>query len=284
VIAADDTNCETQHKSALAVQVTQNCTEFPALDGNLESNEEILPKKDGGTYDKTQKRRPRGRPRKNATVIAVDDTNCDTQYKSAPAIKVTQSSTEFPALDGNLENNEEILPITYKRKRGAQNNKDTTEKSSVTKRHKGKPKTNLKEVTSDPNCENQYVPLDVQVPEDSAEFLSPDLAHENCNESTLQQHSVTQQKHAKKAAVCNTFSTSLVKSSTSKSNHGEERHSQDISQPLLIQCDNEANHQPCSSELEHPAATCSIPGDVSLPRVVSCLAHNGKVAWDVKPP
>jgi general transcription factor 3C polypeptide 2 len=28
--------------------------------------------------------------------------------------------------------------------------------------------------------------------------------------------------------------------------------------------------------------TSSIPKDADLPRVVLCLAHNGKVAWDVK--
>ncbi|XP_027365109.1 uncharacterized protein LOC113872072 isoform X2 [Abrus precatorius] len=286
VIAVDDMNCETQTMPTLAVQFAENSTEFPFPDGKLENDGEILSKKDGGTNDKsTQMKRPRGRPRKNPAVIAGDDTNCETQHKSVLAAQVSQNSIDFPAPDGNLENNVEILPITYTRKRGAKNNESTNENSSLMKKPRGGPKTNLKEVTgSDPNCENPPVALDVQFPQDPAEFVSPDVTHDNCNEYALQQCCVTKQRHAKKAAsACNTISTSLVKSSRLKINHREERHSQDISQPPLTQSENEVNHQPCcSSELKPPAATCSILGDVTLPRVVVCLAHNGKVAWDVK--
>ncbi|KAL2599606.1 hypothetical protein AAZV13_10G061500 [Glycine max] len=296
-------------------------------------------KKDAGTNDiSTQIKKPRGRPRKNPTVSAVDDMNCEIQYKSACYVQVAQNSTEFLASDGNLENNEEIL-ITYKRKRKAKENKERNEESALIKRPRRRPKSNSKEVTADdPNCEDHSMPLDVQVPEDSAEFLSPDVNHDNCNEKSalmktlrgrpsnskgvstgdpnceneimpldvqvpedsaeflssnvarvncneyaLPQCSVTKQRHTKEAvSACNTISTTL-KSSGLKINHTEMegRYSQDRSQPL--QYENEANHQPhWSFELEAPPATCSIPEDVTLPRVVSCLAHNGKVAWDVK--
>ncbi|KAH1227875.1 hypothetical protein GmHk_10G027998 [Glycine max] len=281
---------------------------------------------------------PRGRTRKNSTTITVDDVNCETQNKSACYVQVAQNSTEFLASDGNLENNEEIL-ITYKRKRKAKENKERNEESALIKRPRRRPKSNSKEVTADdPNCEDHSMPLDVQVPEDSAEFLSPDVNHDNCNEKSalmktlrgrpsnskgvstgdpnceneimpldvqvpedsaeflssnvarvncneyaLPQCSVTKQRHTKEAvSACNTISTTL-KSSGLKINHTEMegRYSQDRSQPL--QYENEANHQPhWSFELEAPPATCSIPEDVTLPRVVSCLAHNGKVAWDVK--
>ncbi|TKY53068.1 General transcription factor 3C polypeptide 2 [Spatholobus suberectus] len=340
VIAVDDMNCEIQYMPALPVQLPENSTEFPTPDGNHENNEEILSKKDPGTNDKsTQIKRPKGRPRRNSTVIAVDDMNCETQNKSACDVQVAQNSTEFCASDGNPENNEEILLITYKRKRGAKKNRETNEKSALIKSPRRRPKSNSKGVTADdPNCESESMPLDVQVPEDSAEFLAPDLAHDNCNEKSelikssrgkpksnskgvttddpncenesmpldvqvpedsaeflspdvahddyneyaLQQYSVTKQRHAKKVvSVCNTISTTLVKSSELKINQTEGRYVQDISQAL--QYENEANHQPhCSSELEAPPATCSILEHLTSPRVVSCLAHNGKVAWDVK--
>ncbi|KAJ1419525.1 WD40/YVTN repeat-like-containing domain superfamily [Sesbania bispinosa] len=293
VIAVNDTNGETQHMPSLAVQFAENSTEFPAPDGNLENYEEISSltekrekrtKKDEGTNEKsTQIKRPRGRPRKNPTAIAVDYTNCETQYMPSLAVQLTENSTEIPASEGNLENNGQIFPIPNKRKINPKKAEAVNEKSALMKRPRGRPKTNTKEVTaSDPNCENQFVPLAVQVPEDSSEFISPDGAHGNCNEHASQQYSNTKQNHAKKAAsACN--SKPLVKRSRLKINHGEERYNQDISQPLLIQCENETSHQlHCSSELEPPAATCSIPGDVTSPRVVSCLAHNGKVAWDVK--
>lgn len=130
------------------------------------------------------------------------------------------------------------------------------------------------------NCENESMPLDVQVLEDSTELLSPDVAHDN--EYAMQQYSVTKQRHAKEAvSACNTISTTLVKSNGLKNNHTEEIYGHAISQP--VQYENEANHQPhCTSELEAQPATCSIPEDITLPRLVSCLAHNGKVAWDVK--
>ncbi|KAI8026499.1 Glutamine-dependent NAD(+) synthetase [Camellia lanceoleosa] len=37
-----------------------------------------------------------------------------------------------------------------------------------------------------------------------------------------------------------------------------------------------------NGSLESSVASCLIPKDAALPRVVLCLAHNGKVAWDVK--
>ncbi|XP_022765150.1 uncharacterized protein LOC111310200 isoform X2 [Durio zibethinus] len=44
------------------------------------------------------------------------------------------------------------------------------------------------------------------------------------------------------------------------------------------------NHQirKCSSNSFEVSPGSSIPGDIALPRAVLCLAHNGKVAWDVK--
>lgn len=260
VVGIDDVNCEIQYIPALASQFPENSTDFHTPDGNHENNEDILPKKGGGTNDKlTQIKRPRGRPRKNSTVVAVDDMNCESQTKSACDVQVAQNSTEFPASDGNHENNEEILLITYKRKRGAKKNRKINEKSALIKRPRRNTKSNSKGVTPDaPNCANESMPFDVQVAEDSAEFLSPDAVHDNCN--TI---------------------TTLVKSSGIKINHTEGRYGQDINQPL--QYENEANHRPhFSSELEGPPATCSIQEDATLPRLVSCLAHNGKVAWDVK--
>jgi general transcription factor 3C polypeptide 2 len=230
-----------------------------------ENNEEIVPV--------TNKRR--GRPKKNLTLIAVDDTNCET-------VQCEQNSTEFPATNGNNENNEGIFRITYKRKKVPRGNEAMNEKPALIKRPIRRPKKNSKEVTAnDPNCEKQYVPLAVQLP-DSVEFISPDIVHGNSNEHHSQQLSTTKGKESKKAAsACN--SETLVTESRLDINHRERSYSQDTSRPLLIQCENEANHQPNgSSVLEPQASTCPIPQNVALPRVVSCLAHNGKVAWDVK--
>ncbi|XP_073220876.1 uncharacterized protein [Cicer arietinum] len=260
-IAVDGTNCETQCEPSLTAQFAENSMDFPAPNENLENNEEIVC---------ISNKRKRGRPRKNSTLIAVDNANCETQNVSSH-VEFAENSIEFPAPNGNIENNEAIFPITNKSKRGPRGKEAMNERSSPTKRPRGRPKKNSKEETvGDPNCENHYVPLAVQLP-DSAEFTSPDVVGGNFDEHDSQQSSNTKGKNAKKpASACD--SETLAK-----------KECKDTDQPLLIPWENVANHQPHgSSVLEPPASTCSVPGNVALPRVVSCLAHNGKVAWDVK--
>ncbi|KAK7342874.1 hypothetical protein VNO80_25832 [Phaseolus coccineus] len=262
VIAVDDMNCETQNKSACDVQAAQNSTEFLASDGNLENNEKLVTyrrknraKENVETDEKSALIKSlRRRPKSNSKGVTADDPNCDN--KSMPLdIQNAEDLTEYFSSDMTLD--------------------DCNEKSVHRPRRRHESNSAM---TNNPNCENESMPLDIQVPEDSADFLSLDVAHDNCNKHSLQQCSVTKQIHTKEAvSACNTFSTTVVKNSGLKINHREGRYDQDISQPL--QYDNEANYQLCStSELE----ACSVPEDVTLPRVVSCLAHNGKVAWDVK--
>jgi len=267
-IAVDDMNYETPNKSACDVQVAQNCTEFLASDGNLENNEKLLityRRKNGTKRNKETEEKSalikslRRSPKSNSKVVTADDPNRDNKSMSLD-IQNAEDSTEYLSPDMTLDN--------------------CNEKSAQRpiRRHES---NSIGAITNYQNCENESASLGVQVPEDSAEFLSLDVAHDNCNEHALQQCSVTKQRHTKEAvSACNTFSTT-VKNSGLKNNHREGRYDQDISQPL--QYDNETNYQLCStSELEAPATTCSILEDVTLPRVVSCLAHNGKVAWDVK--
>ncbi|GAU42321.1 hypothetical protein TSUD_25480 [Trifolium subterraneum] len=274
-----------KNPTGIAVDDTQSLT----AQENPENNEEIVPitnKRKRGrpkkypTEDNEEivpitNKSKRGRPIKNLTVIAVDDTNCET-------VQFEENSMEFPAPNGNNENNEKICHITYKRKKVPRGNEAMNEKPALIKRPIRRPKKNSKEVTAnDPNCEKQFVPLAVQLP-DSAEFISPNIVHGNSDEHHSQQLSTTKGKKSNKAApACN--SETLVTGSRLDINHGETSYTQDTSRPLLIQCENEANHQPHSSSvLEPQESTCPIPRHVALPRVVSCLAHNGKVAWDVK--
>ncbi|ESW17322.1 hypothetical protein PHAVU_007G229800 [Phaseolus vulgaris] len=258
VIAVDDMNCETQNKSACDVQVAQNSTEFLASDGK--NNEKLLityrrknrAKENEETDEKSALIKSlRRKPKSNSKGVTADDPHC---YNKSLDIQNAEVSTEYLSPDMTLD--------------------DCNEKSVQRPRKRHESNSTM---TNDPNCENESMPLDIQVLEDSAEFLSLDDAHDNCNKHALQQCSVTKEA----VSACNTFSTTVVKSDGLKINHREGRYDQDISQPL--QYDNQANYQLCStSELEAPPTTSSIPEDVTLPRVVSCLAHNGKVAWDVK--
>ncbi|CAL0299349.1 unnamed protein product [Lupinus luteus] len=287
-VPVDDMNCETQNVLPLEVKFPEDSAEFPTPDGNLEHNVEVCSlaekrkkgcEKGGVANNKsTQINKPRLRPRKSPVKVPVDDINCETEDVLDLDVQFPEDSAEFYTTDGDSETSEEIFySTTHKRKKGPKKNEATSEKSGQIKRLKGRSKENSNEVIAvDTKCENQSVQaLAVQVLEDSAEFISPDLANGYCNKYASLQNSVAEEKHAKTAA---TVSETPIKSRL-KMNFRKQGQIQDIGQPLV----NEANHQPhCSSELSPLAGSHSIPAEVTLPRVVSCLAHNGKVAWDVK--
>ncbi|XP_019427890.1 PREDICTED: uncharacterized protein LOC109336019 isoform X2 [Lupinus angustifolius] len=290
-VPVDDMNCEAQNVLPLEVKFPEDSAELPTPDGNLEHNEvcsltkkrKKRHEKGGVTNDKsTEINKPRLRPRKNPVKVPVDDINCETQDVLDFDVQFPEDSVEFYTTDGDSETSEEIFyTTTHKRKKGPKKNEATSEKSGQIQRPKGRSKQNSNEVIAvDTKCKNQSVQaLAVQVLQDSAEFISPDLANGCCNKNASLQNSVAEQKHAKTAAsACSTRSETPIKSRLIN-NFRKQSHIQDIGQTLV----NEANHQPpCSSELGPLAGSHSIPAEVTLPRVVSCLAHNGKVAWDVK--
>lgn len=218
----------------------------PAPNENLENNEEMHP---------ITNKRKRRRSIKYPTVIDIP----------SGTVQFEENSIESPAPNGNNENNEETPCITYKSKKWPIENKTLKEKPSPIKGPRGRPKKSSKEVTaSDPNFEDQFVPLTVECP-DSAKFISN-----------------TKEKNAKKVASACDSETPVTRSRLDI-NHMERSCSQDASRPLLNQCEEEEDHQSHgSSVLEPQESTCPIPQNVALPKFVSCLAHNGKVAWDVK--
>ncbi|KAL5067735.1 hypothetical protein RYX36_018622 [Vicia faba] len=235
----------------------------PAPNENLENNEEMHP---------ITNKKKKGRSKKNPTLIDIP----------SGTVQFEENSIESPAPNGNNENNEETLYITYKSKKGPRGSKTLKKISAPIKRPRRRPKKNSNEVTtSDPNCENQFLPLAIEFP-DSAEFISPDVVHGNSDEDHSQQFSNTKGKNAKKVASACDSETPVTRSRLDI-NHMERSCSQDASRPLLNQCEEEEDHQSHgSSVLEPQASTCPIPQNVALPKFVSCLAHNGKVAWDVK--
>ncbi|XP_057728451.1 uncharacterized protein LOC130944244 isoform X2 [Arachis stenosperma] len=238
------------------------------------------PKKDKST----KVTRPRGRPRKNPKGKVIDNTNSETpQYIPALDVQFPESSSELPASDGVCWNNEEILPIIDMSRRGHKIIEASSEKSAQIKRPRGRPKKSSKEATvCSSNSENQAVQaLAVQVPEDSAEINFSGAADGNRNEAALQQCSVAKQKQTKKAAsACNNILETHVKSSRLKANHRDVGCNEDAA--LLTQVENDSSQPHGSSAMGNVVAPNSISGNVTMPKLVSCLAHNGKLAWDVK--
>ncbi|QHO38722.1 hypothetical protein HN51_005036 [Arachis hypogaea] len=238
------------------------------------------PKKDKST----KVTRPRGRPRKNPKGKVIDNTNSETpQYVPALDVQFPERSSELPASDGVCWNDEEILPIIDMSRREHKIIEASSEKSAQIKRPRGRPKKSSKEATvCSSNSENQAVQAHaVQVPEDSAEINFSGAADGNRNESALQQCSVAKQKQTKKAAsACNTVLETHVKSSRLKANHRDVGCNEDVA--LLTQVENDSSQPHGSSAMGNVVAPNSISGNVTMPKLVCCLAHNGKVAWDVK--
>ncbi|XP_041024907.1 uncharacterized protein LOC121265365 isoform X2 [Juglans microcarpa x Juglans regia] len=217
-------------------------------------------------------------------------------------------------------NEDEVPPPAEKPKRGPKNSRDMKDKSTVSKRPRGRPRKkpeednvaittqkrprgrprkNLIEKSPDNlDCSEQCVQaLAVQFPEDSSDFLAIDGVLGDTQEHAIQEDSGKKQKSYKQAASkCNPTLETPLKCRRLK-NKKRTRSCSDDTSPLLLELIedmgssvvNQIQAEPAANvnfshndSLEISSADCLIPNDVALPRVVFCLAHNGKVAWDAK--
>ncbi|XP_054812973.1 uncharacterized protein LOC129313686 [Prosopis cineraria] len=258
------------------------CAQALVPDGVLENVNEICPPaeksiqdpaKSGVPHEKlTQVKKRRGRPKKNSNGGAVGDLNA--------GIHCAQALVP----EGVLENVNEVCPPAEKGQQDHTKNGVTNDKLTQIKKRRGRPKKNSKEVgVRDLNHGNQHVEaLAVQIPENSAEFFA-DGVPSNCEEYSLQPGSNAMCKCSDKSvSACTTMMEKPIRSSRFETNCREGKFSHDRSPPLLAQHEDDVNQPTCSSEVHLGRATGSIPEYVALPRIVLCLAHNGKVAWDVK--
>ncbi|KAG7961349.1 hypothetical protein I3843_09G010800 [Carya illinoinensis] len=217
-------------------------------------------------------------------------------------------------------NEDEVPPPAEKPKQGPKSSRDMKDKSTVSKRPRGRPRKkpvednvaittqkrprgrprkNLIEKSPDNlDCSEQYVQaLAVQFPEDSSDLVAIDSVPGDTQEHAIQEDSGKKQKIYKQAASkCNPALETPLQCRRLK-NKKRTRSCSDNTSPLLLELIedigssvvNQIQAEPAASinfshngSLEISSAGCLIPNDVGLPRVVFCLAHNGKVAWDVK--
>ncbi|XP_059306074.1 uncharacterized protein LOC132057474 isoform X1 [Lycium ferocissimum] len=214
-------------------------------------------------------RKPRGRPRKKPVTESLGDRDCDDDNLHPLAIEYPQQSTELPVhlSCGNMikaqvdfgQNQERSVnaasldsQLTASKRRGVRNKarlKGQTENSGVTS------------LTQDVAEESPVV--------SSQTYVSNGLVSAGSNESGA---SAKRRKKEKQRTENQTHDSTL---------------------PLLMQDVDEES--PNMSQIpESPGIVSSrfdengchimqhIPMDVSLPRMVLCLAHNGKIARDVK--
>ncbi|XP_059462909.1 uncharacterized protein LOC132191818 isoform X2 [Corylus avellana] len=218
-------------------------------------------------------------------------------------------------------NEEEVPPLTKKHKREPKNSGDMKEKSTVVKGPRGRPRKKPKEddntittqskrpkgrprkiqiekYVDDLDCNDPYARvLAVQLPDDSSELPAVDWVSRNA-----QEHAVQEENGKKQAAsACNPAVETPMQGRRLKNRKRARSYSDNISPELLTQNEDMGssvtNHEIQPNSEQEPTASdnfshngslgisspsCLVSNDVALPRVVLCLAHNGKVAWDVK--
>ncbi|KAI9090686.1 hypothetical protein K1719_028539 [Acacia pycnantha] len=193
------------------------------------------------------------------------------------------------------KSNGEAFPLSEKSKRGRKNKGATNDNSTQIKRPRGRPRKNpIKVAVNDMNSETHC-----------ALALVPDGVLENVKE-VCPPVEKSKQDPAKNG-VTNEKLTQ-VKKRSGRPRKRPRKNSNEVAMEFLaivknIVCnqtlmqwtsvptnlylhahhEDDSNYQPtCSSEEHLAGVTCPIPEYVALPRIVLCLAHNGKVAWDVK--
>lgn len=225
-----------------------------------------------------------------------------------PKGRPSKKQVESPNGNGTEENS-----IQFKRPRGRPRKQQiekppsdeaTKESSTQFKRPRGRPrKKEINESLDNSDCKNQCVEaLAVQYPEDSSQLLAIEWVSGNTQEQTIQENKGRKRKASTKAlSACNSAAETTgsrrqkTKASAAGKCAGETcpplltQNDDDQSSPAIHQIHENTIQDPavlnCSSDnvpQENNSDSFSIPKDIALPRLVLCLAHNGKVVWDVK--
>uniref|UniRef100_A0A5B7BSE2 Putative DNA binding protein isoform 1 n=1 Tax=Davidia involucrata TaxID=16924 RepID=A0A5B7BSE2_DAVIN len=200
---------------------------------------------------------------------------------------------------------EEVPQVGKKPKGNPKNSKTIKVKSTQPKRPRGRPKKKaINESVDNLDCNNHYMqPLAVQFPEDSSKLLPIEGIPMDTHEYVAKKKSGRKRKASSQGVSTDKpVLTASTQKRRLKDKASEGSHIHGNGLPSLTQNENKefslANPQTCSSwgqdpvgssenaskndSLETSPGSYPIPKDVALPRVVLCLAHNGKVAWDVK--
>lgn len=260
-----------QCKQDLAVQLTEDSSKLLSIEpGNIDVTKDrsIQSQKRRGrgrknpinesmdeldsieaTKDKfTQPKKLRCIARKKAVNESVDELDSSNQCEQALAVQFPKDSSKLLSVEpGNSEATKDRL-TQPKKPRG---------------RSKKKP---INESIDDLDCNDEYVQaLAIQVPEDSSKLLPVDVSSKDTYPREYRDFPGTGVPLLSENE--NNDSTLVNPEILSSYNQDPTGSSLDI-----------AN----DGSFETSPAKCFIPKDVALPRAVLCLAHNGKVAWDVK--
>ena len=266
------------------------------------------PRKNESVTDKAiTPKRKRGRPRKKPIIESLDVVDSENQFALSLG-QFPENSSELATTNGISMNSHEhtIQEADNKKEKGfnqAMEACNTAVKTSA-RRPRGRPrKRPIIESLDGLDCENELLqPLAVQFPELSGKSFASNGPSMSRHEHSVQECAKKQEKgFSQVMAACNS-APKTPKEGRSKRKTWVVNYSDEIRLPLLTQnADKEsspANFQTHVNSEKHlmmssdgicqndsfgiSSANDYIPNDVALPRIVLCLAHNGKVAWDVK--
>ncbi|TYI74862.1 hypothetical protein E1A91_D07G234100v1 [Gossypium mustelinum] len=194
------------------------------------------------------------------------------------------------------QNTEAVNESSAKRTRGRPRKMPIDEsQTDQVKRPEGR--SRKKSILEFPDSDPDVQPLAVQYPGISFQPVSTDNVPGNTQENVP--HKNHKKRKVCKEATCTSDATPQtskksikLKSTTQEKNNSDRKienekseSSSAINQQIHFNTGQEAtvssNVLGCNSIKVSPGSL-SIPGDIALPRAVLCLAHNGKVAWDVK--
>lgn len=155
--------------------------------------------------------------------------------------------------------------------------------------------------TIDPN-NAQPQQITVEYPMGSPECNSSDWPSGSGSNHVYNEDCVRIDEDSSRTGETNTLLLTAPRGRVEKPKAGKEDHIQKNSLHFLKQCEhgvsapvdplksavsnfdsmNPDKNITCTNSSEADTSENSIPVDVALPRMMFCLAHNGKVAWDVK--
>ncbi|KAI3746249.1 hypothetical protein L6452_08673 [Arctium lappa] len=307
-----------QNLHARAVQFPEDSTKLLLTDGISHDTLELVVTEDNVTNAKpSAPKKPRGRPKKNQLKESID--NLDRSNKHLESLKYPQVSFNVDKV--YLETPEKISKDTCRDQNapvGVSTEKqqdiratDSADNLDSSNQHV-KPLA-IKFPEDNINVNNQYPkPLAVKFHEDSSKLLEVDeistetpaivskeddgsKAHELVTEKdSSRKRKAHNEGHPEKSVLIASKSTltkcklRLKSGETATDLHllsqkcGTSLLNADTSSGCgrdpMGSSENKANPIPLETDLD----SCYIPEDVALPRLIMCLAHNGKVAWDVK--
>lgn len=192
----------------------------------------------------------------------------------------------------NVSGDEEEASLVEKPRQRRVNSQSLKEKSSQPPKPRGRPRKKPLERPDELNCNSQFgQPLAGDLPEKTPVSYTLDGVSGVLNAQVTGKDSARKRRSREAAASLNTSRRSNNVGGVESCHDNEHVSIVTENEETFLPCINQQGHSGCGecSAAYNAVGSNSRSGsgtllseDVAAPRLVLCLAHNGKVAWDVK--